>query len=168
MSKVINLAQWKQQKESKQNADDPVFGFLIWLHCPTCQTIEYTEVRIQSGRVHKCGTLVEEVEVPIDIRAEYTISQKNLMILEKAFAENSGLKSKFKKLLGENKLIGEQLKKNEMEYQHRLALMTLKKIDPYPEDWDAKKNGIEFVTVQPSGIMITAARQADKYFPKKK
>ncbi len=168
MSKVIDLAQWKKQKESEQQGDDAIPGFLIWLHCPSCQTTEYTEVRLSSGRIHKCGTLVEEVEVPIDIRAEYTISQKNLSILEKGIEENSNLKSKFRKLFGENKLLREQLKRNEMEYQHRLALMTSEKLVPYPEDWDAKKHGVEFVIVQPSGIMITAARQADKYFPQKK
>jgi hypothetical protein len=39
------------------------------------------------GRVHKCGTLVEEEEVQIDVRAEYTISLRNSLRLDELFKQ---------------------------------------------------------------------------------
>ncbi len=57
----------------------PVPGRMIWLHCPTCSTLEYTEVDMAGGRVHNaCGTMVEEAEVELDLRAEYTVADINL------------------------------------------------------------------------------------------
>ena len=39
------------------------------------------------GRVHKCGTVVEEEEVQIDVRAEYTISLRNSLRLDELFKQ---------------------------------------------------------------------------------
>ena len=80
-TKVINLAERRAQRE-RQAASVPIPGWLGWLHWPKCETTEYTEILMAEGRNHKCGTLVEEKEVPIDVRAEYTISLRNLEILD--------------------------------------------------------------------------------------
>ena len=37
--------------------------------------------------IHKCGTLVEEEEIPIDVRVEFTISQRNLDKLNESGGE---------------------------------------------------------------------------------
>lgn len=153
MSKVINLNQWRQQKVTEQKYS-PISGFLIWLHCPSCKTTEYTELKIPGGRVHKCGTLVEEVEVPIDIRAEYTISQRNLKAIESKAKSRLNLKAKI-------------IQAVETEYQQRLQLMVSGPIEPYPDDWEPETNGIETISEEPYGILITNARQANKHFPKK-
>ena len=78
MSKVINFAERLADRKAKEESRQ-IEGWLIWLHCPKCNTIEYTELRMPGGRVHKCGTLVEEEEIPIDVRAEFTISQSCLL-----------------------------------------------------------------------------------------
>jgi len=168
MSKVINLNEWRQQKQTETETA-PIPGFVVWLHCPTCQTTEYTEVQMSGGRTHKCGTRVEEVEVAIDVRAEYTISQWNLTLLEENNSSNTRKKSKLvNKLLGITEPLIQQIKNNVLEYQRRLQLMTSEKLTPYSDDWSPEKNGIHVTAVQPLGIMLTSARQADKHFPQKK
>lgn len=93
----------------------PVPGRLIWLHCPTCNTMEYTEMAMSGGRVHNtCGTQVQEAEVELDLRAEHTLSRINLERL--GILEN---------------LLAEQRGKYE-EYQHRLSLAAGKKLEEYP------------------------------------
>lgn len=166
MSKVIDLNEWRHQKKGEERLA-PIFGNLLWLHCPSCETKEYTELKMAGGRIHKCGTLVEEVEVPIDIRAEYTISQRNLQILEKFPNPAGGKLQVLNKWLGTGKIL-QQIQHNEEEYQRRLGLMTHQKITPYPDDWSPENNGIDFVKVQPSGILITSARQPHQHFPEKK
>ena len=86
-AKVINLADRRAKKEDEaRNA--PIPGWIVWLHCPKCNTLEYSEVPMPDGRVHKkCGTLVEEEEIQIDVRAEYTISMRNSNRLEELFKE---------------------------------------------------------------------------------
>ena len=82
MSKVINFAERRAEKESKKLIA-PMPGYIFWLHCPVCRTTEYTEVQVNGGRIHnKCGAIVEENAVPIDIRAEYTIIVRNLEVLD--------------------------------------------------------------------------------------
>ncbi len=168
MSKVIDLNEWRQQKKTETKTA-PIPGVVVWLHCPTCQTTEYTEVPMTGGRTHKCGTLVEEVKVAIDVRAEYTISQWNLKLLEEGNAANSSKKSKLlNKLLGITAPLIQQIKQNEIEYQRRLELMTSEKLTPYADGWSPEKDGIKVTAVQPLGIMLTSARQADQHFPQKK
>ncbi len=85
-AKIINLADRRAKKEDEaQNA--PIRGWIIWLHCPKCKSLEYSEIEIPEGRIHKCGTLVEEEEVQIDVRAEYTISLRNSLRLEELFKQ---------------------------------------------------------------------------------
>ncbi len=167
MNKVIDLKQWRQKKEIADKSA-PIPGIIVWMHCPTCQATEYTELQMPGGRIHKCGTLVEEVEVAIDARAEYTISQRNLAILEKVSGKISDIKNKIiRKWLGNEQLL-EQIKANERDFQHRLELIAKEKITPYLDEWDPLENGIEIVKAQPTGILITNVRQADKHFPQTK
>ena len=36
---------------------EPMPGKLVWLHCPVCDTLQYTEVVMGGGRAHNvCGT----------------------------------------------------------------------------------------------------------------
>lgn len=166
MSKVINFNEWRKNKEmEKINA--PIPGTLTWLHCPTCKTTEYTEIQIPGGRIHKCGTMVDEVDVPIDIRAEYTISLRNMELLESESGGGTGIKAKlvqkFMKVAG---AMVEQIKEVEREYQRRLETMCNDPIEAYPEEWDPKKENVEFTVADPFGIVLTTARQADKHFPK--
>ncbi|MBF0277521.1 MAG: hypothetical protein HQM13_07020 [SAR324 cluster bacterium] len=167
MSKVINLNEWRKQK-STESEFAPIPGFIIWLHCPKCKSTEYTEVRMTGGRIHKCGTIVEEAEVAIDVRAEFTIVQRNLEILKGPDPFNQGKKFKLvNKLLGNTEQLVQKIKNNEIEYQRRLQIISAEKITPYPQEWIPEENGIEYIIVQPNGIMITTARQADQHFPKK-
>ncbi|MEE8554983.1 MAG: hypothetical protein V3T00_03930, partial [bacterium] len=40
--------------DSKEaEAAGPLPGKLIWLHCPACDTLEYSEIEIPGGRRHK-------------------------------------------------------------------------------------------------------------------
>ncbi len=172
MGKVINLSEWRSQSKEKAKAKlGPIPGFLVWLHCPTCKTTEYTELRIPGGRVHnKCGTLIQEAEVAIDVRAEYTVSHRNLKILEawqKQNMESSNASQKeVNEIVGRAKHLLDQLKAGEQEFQHRLRLIAGKKIEPYPEDWDPQEHGVDMRIVHPFGIYFSTARQPDQYFPR--
>ena len=164
MGKVISLAERRAEREfRKQN--EPIPGYLVWLHCPTCQTTEYTELRAKGGRLHnKCGTLVEEQEVAIDIRAEYTIVSRNLHLLEE-WKNKTDLPKLFNKLLRSAKQVLPQIEAVEKEYQKRLNLMWSTPIPLYPEDWDPNEHGMVYKIIRPFGILLTAARQPDLYFP---
>ena len=86
-AKVISLADRRAKKEVEaRNA--PIIGWISWLHCPKCKTLEYSEVEMPDGRIHKkCGTLVEEEVVQIDVRAEFTISLRNSERLDELFED---------------------------------------------------------------------------------
>ena len=116
MDKVIDLNQWRQKKEIADKST-PIPGVIVWLHCPNCQSTEYSELQVPGGRIHKCGMLVEEAEVAIDVRAEYTISQRNLVILEKLSEKMSGIKNKLIRKWIRNAQMLEQIKENEREFQ---------------------------------------------------
>lgn len=95
--------------------EKPVPGRLIWLHCPNCDTLEYTEMAMSGGRVHNvCGTHVVEAEVELDLRAEHTITRINLERLK--ILEN---------------LLADQSRKFE-EYLNRLSLAAGKSLEEYP------------------------------------
>ena len=119
------------------------------------------------GRVHKCGTLVEEEEIPIDVRAEFTISQRNLVKLnELEEKQNSSKVMKF--VGGKMKSTIKQLRAREEEYQQRLQNMTSERLNNYPEQWDPKAQGIEITVSETLGLEITAARQGHQLFTDKK
>ena len=79
--KVVSLDGRRVQAQSL-NVQNAQPGNLFWLHCPQCKTLEYSEIAVPSGRRHKCGTVVEEVEVKVDLRAEASVAAFNLKHLE--------------------------------------------------------------------------------------
>ena len=164
-SKVISLADRRAKKE-KRALEEPIIGKIIWLYCSKCKSLEYSEVQLPSGRIHKiCGTLVKEKEVKVDIRTEYTISLKNSMLLDKVFEEknlpNFFLKTVFKKGRG----MLESFQAAEVEYRKRLENMINKPVKPYPDDWDAKSVGMRLKIIDPLGLVLTEARQPNLHFP---
>ena len=118
MGKVINLAERREQKK-KENLLKPMQGWIFWLKCPNCETREYSELRMPEGRIHKCGTLVEEQEVEIDIRAEYTISLRNSKTLSELL-DKTKAKGILKPFLKSSMVMLEQLQQSEEEYRKRL------------------------------------------------
>ena len=163
-AKVINLADRRAKKEDEaRNA--PITGWITWLYCPKCKSLEYTELEMPNGRVHKkCGTLVEEEEVQIDVRAEYTISLRNSKRLDGLFKETKipgFLKPFAKKGMG----MLENLQAAEVEYRKRLENIVNGALNPYPDNWDEKLLEMELKTLDPLGLILTEARQPNLHFP---
>lgn len=66
-----------------QTPPDPIAGRLYWLYCPVCDSLEYSALAVRGGRRHNpCGTMVQEAEVPLDLREEVTLAELNLERLE--------------------------------------------------------------------------------------
>lgn len=163
-AKVINLADRRAKKEDEaRNA--PVTGWITWLYCPKCKSLEYSELEMPNGRVHKkCGTLVEEEEVQIDVRAEYTISLRNSKRLDELFKETkipTFLKPLAKKGIG----MLENLHAAEVEYRKRLENIVNGPVNPYPDEWDEKSLEMKLKTLDPLGLILTEARQPNLHFP---
>ena len=90
-------------------------GKLYWLYCPTCGTVEYTEVPMPGGRTHNmCGTLVEEAEVDLDFRAELSLADINLERLRM-----------FEQVIQKQRAHFE-------EYRKRIMLAAGRNLDAYP------------------------------------
>jgi hypothetical protein len=117
---------------------NPVPGQLIWLHCPTCGTIEYTELPMPGGRRHKCGTIVEEAVVDIDVRAEMTLAQANLRQIE---------------AIGQ---LLEQHRQRYVEYERRLELIAGRRPEPYALD-EERLTSLPVAEVDPLGLLISHA-----------
>ncbi len=162
-SKVISLADRRAKKEEEAR-NSPIPGWIIWLQCTECKSLEYTEVLMTGGRVHKCGTLVNEIEVPIDIRAEYTISLRNSEKLDK-FLNDTKIPGLFKPLLKKGMGVIESLQAVENEYQLRLKNIANGEIKPYEDSWQVESLGESIKTVDPIGIILTEARQSELHFP---
>ena len=163
-AKVINLADRRAKKEDEaRNA--PISGWITWLYCPKCKSLEYSELEMPNGRVHKkCGTTVEEKEVQIDVRAEYTISLRNSKRLDELFKETkipTFLKPLAKKGIG----MLENLHAAELEYRKRLENIVNGPVNPYPDDWDEKSLLMKLKTLDPLGLILTEARQPNLHFP---
>ena len=163
-TKVINLADRRAKKEDEaRNA--PITGWITWLYCPKCKSLEYSELEMPNGRVHKkCGTLVEEEEVQIDVRAEYTISLRNSRRLDELFKETkipTFLKPLAKKGIG----MLENLHAAEVEYRKRLENIVNGPVNPYPDEWDEKSLEMKLKTLDPLGLILTEARQPNLHFP---
>ncbi|MEE8436143.1 MAG: hypothetical protein V3S64_15255 [bacterium] len=117
--------------------ENTVPGRLIWLHCPTCDTLEYTEMALGGGRVHNvCGTHVAEAEVELDLRAEHTIARINLERL--SILEN---------------LLSEQRRKFE-EYLQRLSLAAGKPLEEYSFS-EALLEKLPIAEVDAFGLLIS-------------
>jgi hypothetical protein len=163
-AKVINLADRRAKKEDEaRNA--LITGWITWLYCPKCKSLEYSELEMPNGRVHKkCGTMVEEEEVQIDVRAEYTISLRNSRRLDELFKETkipTFLKPLAKKGIG----MLENLHAAEVEYRKRLENIVNGPVNHYPDEWDEKSLEMKLKTLDPLGLILTEARQPNLHFP---
>ena len=118
-------------------ATTPVPTQLVWLYCPTCQTLEYTELMLPNGRVHQpCGTRVEEVVVAVDARAEYSLAELNLRQLERLAELVDGQRARFR------------------EYQQRLELAAHQPLSSYPLTEDTVRL-MPVAEVDPLGLLIS-------------
>jgi hypothetical protein len=118
-------------------ASVPLPTQLIWLFCPACETLEYTELVLPNGRVHQsCGTQVEEVTVPVDARAEYSLAELNLRQLERLAELVEGQRARFR------------------EYQHRLELAAGQPLSSYPLTEDTVRV-MPVAEVDPLGLFIS-------------
>ena len=163
MAKVINLAERREQK-IQEKLHNPMQGWIVWLKCPQCETREYSELRMAEGRIHKCGTLVEEHEVEIDIRAELTVSLRNSELISELLNKTNA-KGFLKKFLKSGRAMLEHLERSEEEYRKRLELMASCECKPYPDDWDPVEKGLEIKKMDPLGLQLTPARQPELHFP---
>jgi hypothetical protein len=115
----------------------PVPATLVWLYCPTCKTLEYTELAMPNGRVHQvCGTRVEEVEVGVDARAEYSLAELNLRQLENLADLIEGQRARFR------------------EYQQRLELAAHTPLSSYPLTEETVRT-MPVAEVDPLGLLIS-------------
>ena len=152
-SQPISLDRFREKKK-KEAAEKKYPGIMVWLHCPKCQTIEYTEVIAPNGRTHMCGMIVEEREVELDLRAEFTIVLYNLKIIDDLIKGNQ--ESKIRKLFAktlDKALI--KLKKSEELYLERLGI---KNIDPYEGDLDELKAKLPIKETNQLGLWISDFR----------
>jgi hypothetical protein len=118
-------------------ATTPVPAQLVWLYCPTCQTLEYTELLVPNGRVHQpCGTRVEETVVDVDARAEYSLAELNLRQLERLAELVDGQRARFR------------------EYQQRLELAAHQPLSSYPLTEDTVRL-MPVAEVDPLGLLIS-------------
>ena len=115
----------------------PVSAQLVWLFCPTCKTLEYTEQVVPGGRRHNvCGTPVLEAVVDVDARAEHTLAELNLRRLT-ALAE----------------LLDAQ-RKRFVEYQERLAKAAGQVLTLYPLT-EVSVQSLPVAEVDPLGLLIS-------------
>ncbi|OGH02096.1 MAG: hypothetical protein A2600_07445 [Candidatus Lambdaproteobacteria bacterium RIFOXYD1_FULL_56_27] len=165
--KTISLDQFRKKREEAKAQEElePFEGCLVWLHCPNCQKIEYTEVRAPGGRTHRCGTKVEEVEVFLDLRAELSFTLENLKTIEAHLLEVG--QNRLKKLLArslEKTLL--QLKASEEEYASRLQKAGGGRVVPYPQETQPLVERFAEVQINPLGLYVTPFRlEPHKRFP---
>ncbi len=124
---------------STEAMGEPIPGKLTWLHCPSCGTVESTEVFMTGGRQHDvCGALVEEVVVDIDVRAEYTIAAINLERLEAV-----------------EQMVAAQRAHYE-EYRARLYTIAGREPPLYPQTPEALER-LPVAAVDPMGLLVPEA-----------
>ncbi len=163
-AKVINLADRRAKKENEaRNA--PIFSVITWLYCPKCKSLEYSELEMPNGRIHKqCGTMVEEEEVEIEVRAEYTISLRNSKLLDKLF-EGTKIPGFLKPFAKKGTGMLESLQVAEQEFRRRLENIVDGSVTPYPDEWDENSLAMDLKTLEPLGLILTEARQPNLHFP---
>jgi len=119
-------------------ANAPVPAKLVWLYCPVCETLEYTELILPGGRIHQiCGTRVEEVEVAVDARAEYSLAELNLRQLARLAELVEGQRVRFR------------------EFQRRLELAAGQSLSSYPLTEETVRV-MPVAEVDPLGLLISA------------
>ncbi len=146
--KVISLAERLARKgeagQEEAPAEDeppgePLPARLIWLHCPTCGTTEYTELDLPGGRRHNaCGTVVEEAVVEVDVRAELTIASINLERLEAIETAVAAQRAHYE------------------EYRNRLHLLAGAEPRPYPLTPEALRR-LPVAEVDALGLLVPDA-----------
>lgn len=125
--------------ESKEaEAAGPLPGKLIWLHCPACDTLEYSEIEIPGGRRHKCGAVVREAAVEIDVRAEATVAEINLRRID-ALSEYL-----------------DQQRQRYLEYRRRLESIAGQPAEPYPID-DGVLKRLPVAEMDALGLLVSQA-----------
>ena len=156
----ISLDQFRKKKADKEadQKNKPLAGTLVWLNCPTCERIEYTEVVAPSGRTHSCGTQVEEKEVLLDLRGELTLAQANLARLEELLAEAG--KNRLMKLLSRSmeKTLS-QVKASEETYIERLQKAGDYQVTPYEGVIEEMTDRLPIAEKNPLGLWISKFRQ---------
>ncbi len=127
----ISLDSFREKKNKNKNE---VIGTLVWLKCPTCKTIEYTEIIAPNGRAHSCGSQVLEREVQLDLNAELTITLQNLTLIEDLM--KTGKNSLLKKLMAKSlrKLL-KSVKSAEEDYLQRINVASNYQAVPYEGDF---------------------------------
>ena len=121
-----------------ESALEPIPGILTWLRCPRCGSLEYTEIEMKGGRRHNCGTIVDEAEVALDVRAEYTLTKINL--------DRIGLLAEY--LDTQRRLF--------QEYERRLEIIAGEVPEPYSLTGDPMKT-LPVKNVDPLGLLFSEA-----------
>ena len=164
-SKTISLDQFRERKRKEQE-ESPSHGVMTWLFCPTCRTIEYTEVYAPQGRRHNCGTLVEECVVDLDFRAEITITEFNLRKIKALKKQNKGFA--LKKLMAktfDNAL--DKLALSEETYLQRLNIAANYQATAYPIEDEKMMERFPECKINELGLMISGFRlEPEKRFLK--
>jgi hypothetical protein len=119
-------------------APKPLPGQMVWLRCPACGTLEYSELLLPGGRRHKCGTIVEEAVVDLDVRAEWTVAGVNLSRIDALGRYLEHQRERF------------------TEYQRRLELIAGQRPEPYPLNEDMVKT-LPVAEVDALGLFISKA-----------
>ncbi len=164
MAELISLDAFRKKKEAEaREAAHP--GTLVWLFCPTCKSLEYTEVIAPFGRKHSCGTQVLEEEIRLDCRAEATITLRNLRLISEKLEETS--KNKLIKLAskGLHKALS-LLQQGEEVYLSRLTKAAGKNLTPYEGSDEELEKQLPIKATNPLGLWVSEFRfQPEKRFP---
>ncbi|MGK0290312.1 MAG: hypothetical protein ACI86H_001768 [bacterium] len=162
--KIVSLDQFRKKK-NQEREETPVYGTLVWLHCPTCKNIEYTEVIAPHGRQHKCGTQVEEIEVELDLRAEATLVALNTQKLQEVREKKT--ESRWKKILNPTLThVLDALQHTEDAYLSRIQAAAGKTVEPYPLDREDLIEKLPIATKTQFDLLISHFRlEPEKRFP---
>lgn len=156
MTNVISFNDFKSKKNTIEE-ETSVYGCLVWLHCPTCKTIEYTEIRSPYGRSHKCGTQVEEVEVELDLRAEATIALINIEKIDQIKEKQVKSKLNFFKKKSYGHVL-ETLLQAEKTYLAKLEIAAGQQLKPYPGERTDLIEKLPIAAESPFGTAISEFR----------
>lgn len=152
-NKTISFQAFKERK-AKQEEERTYHGKMVWLFCPTCNSIEYTEVIAPNGRSHKCGTQVIEKEVDLDLRAELTLTLYNIERIKQLLKENSA--SRLKKLFA--KSFDKALKNLLLSEEMYLQRLHAEGVPPYPDPINEIKERLPIKIVNELGLYISDFR----------
>ncbi len=154
--KPISLDGFRKKKE-KEEAERYFPGKMVWLYCPKCKSLEYTEIISPAGRMHNCGTRVEEREVELDLRAEITVTEYNLQVIGGLLSKNS--RFKLVKILSKSldkALVA--LKASEETYRDRIVLAAGMNLPPYPGEIEELADKLSIRDTNRLGLLISAFR----------